>query len=84
MLLDILCENLYLIGIKKGCDYGQCGVCIVLVNGCRFNVCLMFVVMYQGVKIIIIEGLGLLDNFYFMQVVFIKYDGFQCGYCIFG
>src|SRR5258706_7387409 len=39
-LLDLLREQLGLIGSQKGCDHGQCGACTVLVNGSRVNACL--------------------------------------------
>lgn len=45
ILLDVLWEYLGLIGIKKGCDCGECGVCIVLVDGKWINFCLILVVM---------------------------------------
>jgi xanthine dehydrogenase YagT iron-sulfur-binding subunit len=37
--------------------------------------------MYQGKKITTIEGLAEGDDLHPMQAAFVKYDGFQCGYC---
>ncbi len=80
-LLDTLREHLQLTGSKKGCDHGQCGACTVLVNGERINSCLTLAVMHQGDKITTIEGLGTPKNLHPMQAAFVKYDGYQCGYC---
>jgi len=80
-LLDALRELLKLTGTKKGCDHGQCGACTVIVNGQRINSCLSLAVQHQGDKITTIEGLGTPDNLHPMQAAFIKYDGYQCGYC---
>ncbi|MFQ5772663.1 MAG: 2Fe-2S iron-sulfur cluster-binding protein, partial [bacterium] len=33
VLLDVLRENLNLIGTKRGCDMGTCGCCTVLIDG---------------------------------------------------
>jgi xanthine dehydrogenase YagT iron-sulfur-binding subunit len=80
-LLDALREHLHLTGTKKGCDHGQCGACTVLVDGRRINSCLTLAVMHQGGTVTTIEGLGTPDNLHPMQAAFIKYDGYQCGYC---
>jgi xanthine dehydrogenase YagT iron-sulfur-binding subunit len=80
-LLDFLREHLQLTGTKKGCDHGQCGACTVHVNGMRINSCLTLAIMQEGKKITTIEGLAKGDNLHPMQDAFIKYDGFQCGYC---
>lgn len=80
-LLDLLREQLGLTGTKKGCDHGQCGACTVHVNGRRVNSCLTLAVMQEGKKITTIEGLAKGDQLHPMQDAFIKYDGFQCGYC---
>ena len=80
-LLDLLREQLHLMGTKKGCDHGQCGACTVHVDGKRINSCLSLAVMNEGKKITTIEGLANGDKLHPMQEAFIKHDGFQCGYC---
>ena len=80
-LLDALREHLHLTGTKKGCDYGQCGACTVMVNGRRINSCLTLAVMHEGDNVTTIEGLGSPANLHPMQAAFIKHDGYQCGYC---
>ncbi len=80
-LLDALREHLHLTGTKKGCDHGQCGTCTVLVGGRRINSCLSLAVMHDGDDVTTIEGLGQPGNLHPMQAAFVKYDGFQCGYC---
>jgi xanthine dehydrogenase YagT iron-sulfur-binding subunit len=80
-LLDALREHLALPGTKKGCDHGQCGACTVLVNGRRINSCLALAVMHQDDEITTIEGLGSPPSLHPMQAAFLRYDGFQCGYC---
>lgn len=80
-LLDLLREQLQLTGTKKGCDYGQCGACTVHVDGKRVLSCLSLAVMQEGKKITTIEGLADGEKLHPMQEAFVKYDGFQCGYC---
>ena len=80
-LLDILREQLCLTGTKKGCDHGQCGACTVHIDGQRVNSCLTLGIMVNGKKVTTIEGLAKGDELHPMQQAFIKYDGFQCGYC---
>jgi xanthine dehydrogenase YagT iron-sulfur-binding subunit len=80
-LLDALREHLHLTGTKKGCDHGQCGACTVVLDGRRINSCLTLAVMHEGGVITTIEGLGNPENLHPMQAAFLKYDGYQCGYC---
>ncbi len=80
-LLDLLREQLGLMGTKKGCDHGQCGACTVHVDGKRINSCLSLAVMNNGKKITTIEGLAKGNDLHPMQEAFLKHDGFQCGYC---
>ncbi len=79
--LDLLREQLDLVGTKKGCDHGQCGACTVLVDGRRVNACLTLAVMLDGRELTTIEGLANGDELHPMQRAFVKHDAFQCGYC---
>jgi xanthine dehydrogenase YagT iron-sulfur-binding subunit len=80
-LLDFLRRDCGLTGSKKGCDHGQCGACTVLVNGQRINSCLTLAVMHDGDSITTIEGLGTPEHMHPLQDAFVRYDGYQCGYC---
>src|ERR687894_2079857 len=81
VLLDALRERLELTGTKKGCDQGQCGACTVLVDGRRVLSCLTLAATCEGREVTTVEGLAKGDELHPVQAAFIKYDGFQCGYC---
>jgi xanthine dehydrogenase YagT iron-sulfur-binding subunit len=80
-LLDLLRDQLDLVGSKKGCDHGQCGACTVLRDGKRINSCLTLAIMCEGAELTTIEGLADGEQLHPMQQAFIKHDAFQCGYC---
>jgi xanthine dehydrogenase YagT iron-sulfur-binding subunit len=81
VLLDALRERLEMTGTKKGCDQGQCGACTVLVDGRRVLSCLTLAATCEGREVTTVEGLAKGDELHPVQAAFIKYDGFQCGYC---
>ncbi len=81
-LLDVLREQLDLVGAKKGCDHGQCGACTVLLDGMRANSCLVLAVAHDGAQVVTVEGLAGGDgDLHPLQAAFIERDAFQCGYC---
>ncbi|MBV9926971.1 MAG: 2Fe-2S iron-sulfur cluster binding domain-containing protein [Acidobacteria bacterium] len=81
VLLDALRERLEMTGTKKGCDQGQCGACTVLVDGRRVLSCLTLAATLEGREVTTVEGLARGEELHPLQAAFIKYDGFQCGYC---
>lgn len=83
-LLDLLREELGLTGTKKGCDMGQCGACMVHVNGKKVNACLSLAIDQEGMQVTTIEGLARDEQLHPLQAAFIKHDSFQCGYCTSG
>jgi len=81
-LLDVLREQLGLVGAKKGCDHGQCGACTVHVDGRRVLSCLTPGVHADGREVTTIEGLSPAEgSLHPMQQAFIDHDALQCGYC---
>src|SRR5581483_11407135 len=83
-LLDALRERLGLTGTKKGCDFGQCGACTVLVNGRRILSCMALAMMHAGDEITTVEGVARNGDLHPLQQAFIEHDAFQCGYCTSG
>jgi carbon-monoxide dehydrogenase small subunit len=80
-LLDVLRDEIGLMGTKKGCDKGECGACTVIMNGEAVLSCLLLAIQCQGKDILTIEGLsqnGKLDP---LQDAFVKYGAIQCGFC---
>ena len=84
-LLDVIREQLDLIGSKKGCDRGECGSCTVLLDGKPVYACQLLAVQVGGRQVITIEGLGdrtpSVEGMDPVQQAFLQEDGGQCGFC---
>ena len=82
VLIDLLREDLHLTGTKQSCDRkGQCGACVVIVNGETAHSCLKKVIDLEGASVISIEGLGTPENPHLIQEAFVLSGAIQCGYC---
>lgn len=83
-LLDILREDLDLIGTKEGCGKGECGACTVLMNGRRVNSCLIPALQLPGSHIVTIEGLQQWKSFTSIEKAYVEHGAVQCGFCMSG
>ncbi|WP_028572831.1 (2Fe-2S)-binding protein [Desulfonatronum lacustre] len=80
-VVDLLREDLGLLGTKEGCGSGECGTCTMLVDGVPKLSCLMFAVQLEGRSIVTVEGLGSGTDPHPVQRAFAEHGAVQCGYC---
>jgi len=80
-LLEVLRDQLGLMGTKRGCDLGACGACTVLINGEAYLSCIMLAMDAVGKEIITIEGLAAGGDLHPLQNAFIDQGALQCGFC---
>jgi carbon-monoxide dehydrogenase small subunit len=80
-LLDLLREDLRLVGTKEGCGEGECGACAVLINGELANSCLVPAMQVEGTSVTTIEGVADQDRLHAVQEAFLSCGGAQCGIC---
>ena len=80
-LVDVLREDLGLLGTKIGCREGECGACTILLDGLAINSCLIPAMKAMGRSIITIEGVGTVDSPHPIQIAISDEGGVQCGYC---
>ena len=84
MLLAVLRDDLDLTGTKYGCGTGDCGSCVVEVDGRSVNSCLMLAAEADGCEITTVEGLAagvMPEQLDVIQRAFIDAGAIQCGYC---
>jgi len=83
-LLYVLRNELSLRGPRFGCGLGQCGACMVHVDGAPTFSCLLPVTAVAGRKVTTLEGLMENGKPGKLQQAFIDEEAAQCGYCISG
>jgi putative selenate reductase molybdopterin-binding subunit len=87
-LLKIL-RQLGFMGVKHGCETGECGACTVLIDGKPVNTCIHLALQAEGHHIETIESLGqhpeqgwkTTAGLHPIQAAFVESGAIQCGYC---
>ena len=81
-LLEMLRDRLGLTGTKNGCAAGECGACLVLLDGEPVNSCLVLAAECDHSTVVTVEGLAGRDALAPLQAALIEAGGVQCGFCI--
>lgn len=80
-LLWALRDASNLTGTKFGCGTGDCGACMVDIDGEAIRSCLVTITEVEGRFVTTIEGLSR-DRSHPLQQAFVKANVPQCGFCI--
>ncbi len=80
-LLEVLRYVLRYTGTKQGCDKGDCGACMVLLNDKPVLSCLTLAKYVQGKSVLTVEGLAQGKDPHEIQKAFHKSGAAQCGFC---
>ena len=79
-LLWALRDGANLTGAKYGCGVGDCGACMVLVDGAALRSCLVTLGEAEGRIVRTIEGLSS-DRSHPVQQALVTEQAIQCGFC---
>ncbi len=79
-LLWALRDAANLTGTKYGCGVGDCGACMVIIDGEALRSCLITIAEAEGRFITTIEGLSH-DRSHPVQQAMVAEQAIQCGFC---
>jgi carbon-monoxide dehydrogenase small subunit len=80
-LLDLLRGEFELLGAREGCGRGECGSCLVLMDGRAVNSCLVPAFMLADSEIVTSEGLAQLKAYADLRRALAAFDASGCGFC---
>lgn len=67
--------------VKCGCNEGECGACLVLLDGKAVNSCQVFAMSVNEKPITTVKGLGTVHFPNLIQKSFVEAGADQCGFC---
>jgi aldehyde oxidoreductase len=84
-LARVLRNQLCLLGLKIGCESGQCGACSVIMDGKVIRSCITKMSRVpDGANIVTVEGIGSAEHLHPVQLAWMVHGGAQCGFCTSG
>lgn len=79
-LLNVLRDNGYT-EVKSGCQEGECGACLVLLDEKPVNSCQVLAMSVRDKEITTVKGIGTLHAPHIIQKSFAQLGADQCGFC---
>jgi aerobic-type carbon monoxide dehydrogenase small subunit (CoxS/CutS family) len=79
-LLDVLRNNDYT-EVKCGCNEGECGACLVLLDEKPVNSCQVLAMCIRNKEVKTVKGIGTLFSPHIIQKTFAQTGADQCGFC---
>jgi len=79
-LLELLRREGF-VGPKEGCGTGECGACVVLLDGRPVNSCLSLAVRAQGRSVQTSDAFVSADGLHPLSAAFVEAGAIQCGFC---
>jgi xanthine dehydrogenase small subunit len=89
-LLQLIREDLHLLGTKEGCNEGDCGACVVTLRDPSesgspefkaVNSCIRFAHSIEGLELTTVEDLSCKGQLHPAQEALVQCHGSQCGFC---
>jgi carbon-monoxide dehydrogenase small subunit len=80
-LLEVLRADFRLRGTKGGCGAGECGGCLVFLDGLLVNSCLVPAFRLEGRRVTTIEGFVKTKEYADVEKAFLARDVLSCGFC---
>ena len=84
LLVDLLRDQMKLLGTRKGCLTSSCGACTVNIDGRAVRSCSVLALQCNGRDIVTIEGVADGDNLHPIQEAMIDHGAIECGFCTSG
>ncbi len=79
-LLNVL-RNHGFTEVKSGCEEGECGACLVLLDEKPVNSCQVLAMSVRNKKVRTVKGIGTLYAPHVIQKAFAQQGADQCGFC---
>ncbi len=80
-MLDVLRDDFGLTSVKEGCGEGECGACVILVDGRAMNSCILPAGAVCGKSVVTLEGFKHTKRYRAIENGFLKAGSVQCGFC---
>ena len=79
-LLKVLRDNGHT-EVKNGCEEGQCGACVVILDGSLVNSCQVLAASAISLDILTVKHFGDTHSPSIIQEAFVEAGAVQCGFC---